>query len=78
MKNWEKPMTTTAMEAMHFQRGLHFLSVRAAEMIVPIPELADGTPDWRVVQEVVYDLGAVLTRFESEGRYPVDLAIEDR
>ena len=52
MKNFEEPVTTTVTEAMHFQRGLHYLSVRAAEMIVPIPVLADGNPDWRVVQEV--------------------------
>ena len=52
MKNFEEPVTTTVTEAMHFQRGLHYLSVRAAEMIVPIPVLADGSPDWRVVQEV--------------------------
>ena len=26
--------------------------MKAAELIVPIPELEDGTPDWRVVQQV--------------------------
>merc|ERR1712059_144280 len=55
MKDFEEPLTVTATEAMHFQRGLHYLSVRAAEMIAPIPELEDGTPDWTVVQEVVWD-----------------------
>ena len=28
--------------------------------------------------KVVYDLAAVLSKFEGEGKYPVDLAIEDR
>jgi len=78
MKDWEKPLTTTVTEAMHFQRGLHFLSVRAAEMIVPIPALDDGTPDWSLVQEIVWDLGEVLESFESRNLYPVDLAVEDR
>ena len=27
MKNFEEPVTTTVTEAMHFQRGLHYLSV---------------------------------------------------
>ena len=27
-------------------------NVKAAELIVPIPELEDGSPDWRVVQQV--------------------------
>ena len=26
--------------------------MKAAELIVPIPELEDGSPDWRVVQQV--------------------------
>jgi len=78
MKDWEEPVTTTATEAMHFQRGLHYLSVRAAEMIVPIPSLEDGSPDWELVQQVVWDLAAVLEGFESQDKYPVDLAIEDR
>ena len=52
MANFEEPLTTTTLEAMHFRRGLHYLSVKAAELIVPIPELEDGSPDWRVVQQV--------------------------
>merc|ERR1711970_1026704 len=56
MIDFDEPIVTTATEAMHFQRGLHYLSVKAAELIVPIPELENGEPDWRVVQEVVYDL----------------------
>lgn len=71
-------MTTTALEAMHFQRGLHYLSVRAAEMIVPIPVMEDGTPDWDIVQQVLYDLVEVLAEYERNELYPVDLAIEDR
>jgi len=78
MKDWPEPVTTTALEAMHFQRGLHYLSVRAAEMIVPIPEMEDGSPDWDVVQQVLYDLVEVLAEYERNELYPVDLAIEDR
>ena len=108
MDNFEEPLTTTAMEAMHFRRGLHYLrytttsttgilsflfSVKAAELIVPIPELEDGSPDWRVVQQVElqlsfifqlnanqvwWDMHDVVARFEAEDKYPVDLAVEDR
>jgi len=78
MDNFEEPLTTTVMEAMHFRRGLHYLSVKAAELIVPIPELEDGSPDWRVVQQVWWDMEDVVARFESEDKYPVDLAVEDR
>jgi len=78
MNDWDEPVTTTALEAMHFQRGLHYLSVRAAEMNVPIPALEDGTPDWDIVQQVVYDLATVVASFEDAGKYPIDLAIEDR
>ena len=68
-------------------------SVKAAELIVPIPELDDGSPDWRVVQQVGFfpsttfsqpllqvwwDMEDVVARFESEDKYPVDLAVEDR
>merc|ERR550519_1349561 len=78
MDDFEEPLTTTIMEAMHFRRGLHYLSVKAAELIVPIPELEDGSPDWRVVQQVWWDMADVVARFESEDKYPVDLAVEDR
>ena len=78
MWNFPEPVTTTVTQAMHFQRGLHFLSVRAAEMIVPIPLLEDGQPDWRIVQEVVYDIKRVQDEFEARGLYPVDLALEAR
>ena len=68
--------------------------MKAAELIVPIPELEDGSPDWRVVQQVEiilfpflqkmtndqvwWDMEDVVARFESEDKYPVDLAVEDR
>jgi len=78
MKDFDSPVTTTAMEAMHFQRGLHQLTCRAMEMIVPIPALEDGTPDWNIVQEVVYDIKEVAARFEAEDKYPWDLAMENR
>ena len=78
MDNWDSPLTTTALEAMHFRRGLHYLSVKAAEMIVPIPELEDGSPDWSVVQQIVWDLADTLAEFEASDRFPVDLATEDR
>merc|ERR1712002_948167 len=48
------------------------------EMCVPIPQLEDGTPDWNIVQEVVYDLRDVAAGFEAEDKYPWDLAMEDR
>merc|ERR1711915_1134827 len=78
MNNWDTPKTTTAVEAMHFQRGLHFLSVKAAELIVPIPELEPNEPDWGVLQEVVYDMQSVLHEFQDNDIYPVDLALEMR
>ena len=68
--------------------------MKAAELIVPIPELEDGSPDWRVVQQVElssfhlffqlnanqvwWDMHDVVARFEAEDKYPVDLAVEDR
>jgi len=78
MNNWNTSKTTTATEAMHFQRGLHFMSVKAAELIVPIPELDNGEPDWRVFQEVVFDMQEVLHEFQDNDLYPVDLALENR
>jgi len=78
MHNWNESKTTTVTEAMHFQRGLHYLSVKAAELIVPIPELENGEPDWRVLQEVVLDMQTVLHEFQDNEIYPVDLALEMR
>jgi len=78
MMDFDEPITTTATEAMHFQRGLHFLTVKAAELIVPIPVLKTGEPDWRVVQEVVYDLKSVHDDFLARDLYPSDLALEAR
>ena len=51
---------------------------QAAEMVVPIPVLASGEYDWRVVQEVVYDIRRVHDDFNSRGMYPVDYAFEAR
>ena len=39
--------------------------------MVPIPELANGEPDWRVVQEVVYDIQSLHDDFTARGMYPV-------
>ena len=47
-------------------------------MIVPIPILENGENDWRVVQEVVYDIKKVHQDFVSRGQYPVDFAFEAR
>ena len=33
--------------------------MKAAELIVPIPELEDGSPDWRVVQQVELQLSFI-------------------
>ena len=63
---------------MHFRRGLHYLIVRAAEMIVPIPRLENGEYDFRIVQEVVYDMKQVHDDFVSRGQHPVDYAFEAR
>ena len=63
---------------MHFRRGLHYLIVRAAELIVPIPLLENGDYDFRVVQEVVYDMKKVHEDFVSRGQHPVDYAFEAR
>ena len=47
-------------------------------MIVPIPVLETGDYDWRVVQEVVYDIKAVNDDFIQQGKFPVDYAFEAR
>jgi len=78
MNDWDAPVTTTATEAMHFQRGLHYLSVKTAELIVPIPELENGEPDWRILQEVVFDMQQVYNEFIEADLYPMDLAMENR
>jgi len=78
MPNLDTPITTTVTEAMHFQRGLHYLIVKAAELIVPLPLLEDGSYDWRIVQEVVYDIKRVHDDFVSRGLHPVDYAFEAR
>ena len=78
MNNWNESKTTTATEAMLFQRGLHFMSVKAAELIVPILELDNGEADWRVLQEVVFDMQKVLHEFQDNDLYPVDLSLENR
>ena len=54
------------------------MSVKTAELIVPIPELDNGEPDWRVLQEVVFDIQTVLHEFQDNDLYPVDLALENR
>ena len=51
---------------------------QAAELVVPIPVLASGEYDWRVVQEVVYDIRRVHDDFNSRGMCPVDYAFEAR
>ena len=51
---------------------------QAAELVVPIPVLASGEYDWRVVQEVVYDMKKVHEDFVSRGQHPVDYAFEAR
>ena len=63
---------------MHFRRGLHYLIVRTAELIVPIPLLENGEYDFRIVQEVVYDMKKVHDDFVSRGQHPVDYAFEAR
>ena len=42
MPDFDTSITTTVTEAMHFRRGLHYLVVRTAELIVPIPLLDNG------------------------------------
>ena len=45
--------------------------LQTAELVVPIPLLASGEPDWRVVQEVVHDIRRVHDDFTARGMYPV-------
>ena len=45
---------------------------------MPIPLLDNGEYDFRIVQEVVYDMKRVHDDFVSRGLHPVDYAFEAR
>ncbi len=45
------PVVTTVPEAVHFQKGLHTIAVRAMEMNIPIRGDGEGNADWATVQE---------------------------
>ena len=73
-----RPVTTTTLEAMHFQRGLHYISTNLAELNIPIPPTADGQPNWTIVQQSWKDMMELTAEFNAAGKYPVDLSLESR
>ena len=73
-----RPLTTTVTEAMHFQRGLHYMTTNLAEVNIPIPATADGQPDWKIVQQSWKDMVQVAYEMGADQKYPFDLGLESR
>jgi len=75
----EKPFTTPVSEAIHFQRGLHYLIVQDMEMEIPVPSLPDGkTPDWSILSRAWWDAVDLIEESAEEGLYACDLTLEGR
>merc|ERR1719367_667047 len=78
MLHLEEPITTTITEAMHWERGLHYISTNLFEVNIPIPPTADGTPNWEIVKQSWKDMMNISAQFNAEGKYPSDLGMESR
>ena len=73
-----RPITTTITEAMHWQRGLHYILTRLFEVNIPIPPTAEGTPNWEIVKQSWKDMMNISAQFNAEHKYPSDLGMESR
>ena len=74
-----RPVTTTITEAMHWERGLHYISTNLFEVNIPIPAGPDGaSPNWEVVKESWQIMMDVSEEFNRDGKYPSDLGLESR
>jgi len=79
MISLDKPVTTTITEAMHWERGLHYISTNLFEVNIPIPAGPDGaSPNWEVVKESWQIMMDVSEEFNRDGKYPSDLGLESR
>jgi len=79
MISLDKPVTTTITEAMHWERGLHYISTNLFEVNIPIPAGQDGaSPNWEVVKESWQIMMDVSEDFNRAGKYPSDLGLESR
>lgn len=73
-----RPLTTAVTEAMHWERGLHYISTNLFEVNIPIPPTADGKPNWEIVKQSWKDMMDISKQFNAEGKYPSDLGMESR
>jgi len=74
----DEPITTTITEAMHWERGLHYISTNLFEVNIPIPPTAEGTPNWEIVKQSWKDMMNISAQFNAENKYPSDLGMESR
>ena len=63
---------------MHFYPGLHYISAYLAEINIQIPATEDGTPNWKVVQQVWEDMTTITDEFYVKEKYPSDLGLVSR
>ena len=73
-----RPVTTTITEAMHWERGLHFISTNLFEVNIPIPKTSNGQPNWEIVKQSWKDMMEINFEFNANGKYPSDLGMESR
>ena len=73
-----RPITTTITEAMHWERGLHYISTNLFEVNIPIPPTAEGKPNWEIVKQSWKDIMEISAEFNAAGKYPSDLGMESR
>jgi hypothetical protein len=78
MNDMPEPVVTSVSEAMHFQRGLHALVVRAMEFNVGLADDGSGQPDWALVQAAWWGVHDLVAAYEQSGKFPVDTVIEMR
>lgn len=78
MLHLEEPITTTITEAMHWERGLHYISTNLFEVNIPIPPTAEGTPNWEIVKQSWKDMMNISAQFNADHKYPSDLGMESR
>ena len=77
----EHPITAVAFEAMHFQRGIHYLPVRCMEFLIPIQENPKkcGESDWSILPKAWWEvISYVNDNYGKLKACPMDLTLEMR
>ena len=80
LPEFDEPVATSLPEALHFQQGFHYVTVRQIEMIIEIPDDGEGNPDLCFIQRVWWDAVDLVERYKSQQveKYPCDLTLEMR